>query len=275
MKPLPGKPAAGASPLVMVTAYDAPGARAASAAGVDLILVGDSAAMTVLGYETTRELPLDELLVLTRAAVRGAAETPVIGDLPFGTYEASDGEAVTAARRFLKAGCDAVKLEGALVERVRALVAAGVPVVGHVGLLPQGARRRDELRARGRVAAEAVQILRDALALEEAGCEMLVIEATPAVVAAEIARRLTIPVIGIGAGVAVDGQVLVWHDLLGITEGKLPRFVRTYASVGAVTRDALKGYAADVRARRFPVAEESYPMDDAERRAFLEALAQG
>lgn len=259
----------------MVTAYDAPGARAASAAGVDLILVGDSAAMTVLGYETTRELLIDELLVLTRAAVRGAGETPVIGDLPFGSYEASDTEAVSTARRFLKAGCDAVKLEGALVDRVRALVAAGVPVVGHVGLLPQGARTRDELRARGHVAVEAAQIVRDALALAEAGCEMLVIEATPAVVAAEIAARLTIPVIGIGAGVAVDGQVLVWHDLLGITEGKLPRFVRTYASLGAVTRDALKGYAADVRARRFPVSEESYPMDDAERRAFLEALAQG
>lgn len=272
MKPLPRKPAAGQPPLVMVTAYDAPGASAAQKAGVDLILVGDSAAMTVLGYETTRELPVDELLVLTRAAARGAGETPVIGDLPFGTYESSDREAVTTARRFIKAGCDAVKLEGALVDRVRALVAAGVPVVGHVGLLPQGARSRDELRARGRVAAEAAQIVQDAMALEAAGCEMLVIEATPAIVAAEIAQRLRIPVIGIGAGLAVDGQVLVWHDLLGLTEGRLPRFVRRYATLGEQTVQALASYAEDVRTRRFPSSDEAYGMDEAEREAFRRLL---
>lgn len=272
MKPLPGKPAAGAPALVMVTAYDTPGARLATAAGVDLILVGDSAAMTMLGYATTRELPEDELLVLTRAAVRGAGHTPVIGDLPFGSYESSDAQAVATAQRFLDAGCDAVKLEGALLDRVRALVAAGIPVVGHVGLLPQAARHVSEMRARGRVAAEAVQIVRDAMALEAAGCTMLVIEATPALVATEIARRLTIPVIGIGAGADVDGQVLVWHDLLGISEGKLPRFVRRYAAIGEATRDALAGYAADVRARRFPSAEETYGMDEAERIAFRDTL---
>jgi 3-methyl-2-oxobutanoate hydroxymethyltransferase len=239
---------------------------------VDWILVGDSAAMTVLGYATTRELPEEELLVLTRAVCRSVQRTPVIGDLPFGTYETSPAQAVAAAQRFVAAGCDAVKLEGARLEQVAAIVAAGIPVIGHVGLLPQDARSVAELRARGRVADEALRIVRDAEALQAAGCTGLVIEATPAVVAAEITRRLRIPVTGIGAGADVDGQVLVWHDVLGITPGKLPRFVRRYAALADATQEALGRYAADVRARRFPAQAETYAMEESELQRFLEAL---
>jgi 3-methyl-2-oxobutanoate hydroxymethyltransferase len=267
------KVAAGADPVVMITAYDFASARIADAAGVDMILVGDSAATTVLGYATTRELPVDELLVLTRAVARGVKRAMVVGDLPFGTYEASDATAVAAARRFAEAGCDAVKLEGAgaMVDRVRAIIAAGIPVVGHVGLLPQGARSFDELRARGRTAAEARRIVDDAVALAAAGCMALVVEAVPSVVARECTRRVDVPVIGIGAGSEVDGQVLVFHDLLGLTEGHQAKFVRRYAELGAITGDAIARYAADVRARRFPSAAEEYGMAPAERAAFLDA----
>ncbi len=260
----------------MVTAYDFASARLADEADVDMILVGDSAATTVLGYATTRELPVDELLVLTRAVARGVTRAMVIGDLPFGTYETSDAQAVATARRFAEAGCGAVKLEGAgeLVSRVRAIVAAGIKVVGHVGLLPQAARRSEDLRARGRSAQEALGIVRDAEALEAAGCSALVIEAVPAVVGAECALRLDIPVIGIGAGAEVDGQVLVYHDLLGLTQGHQPRFVRRYAELGALTKDAIARYAADVRGRRFPSNAEGYAMAEGEAEAFRRALLE-
>ncbi len=265
-----------ATPLVMVTAYDFASARLADEAGVDMILVGDSAATTVLGYATTRELPVDELLVLTRAVARGVTRAMVIGDLPFGTYEESDAQAVATAKRFAEAGCAAVKLEGAgeMVHRVRAIVAAGIKVMGHVGLLPQGAKTWDELRARGRTADEALMILRDAEALEAAGCFALVAEAVPAIVAAECARRLEIPVIGIGAGAEVDGQVLVYHDLLGLTVGHQPRFVRRYAELAAATKDAIARYAADVRGRRFPSAIEGYAMAEGEEEAMRARLRQ-
>jgi 3-methyl-2-oxobutanoate hydroxymethyltransferase len=264
--------AAGAAPIVMITAYDFVSARLADAAGVDMILVGDSAATTMLGYATTRELPVDELLMLTRAAARGVKRAMVIGDLPFGTYEASDAVAVATARRFADAGCGAVKLEGAgaMVERARAIIAAGIPVVGHVGLLPQGARSFDELRARGRTAADALRIVDDAMALAAAGCMAIVVEAVPSVVARECTRRVDVPVIGIGAGSEVDGQVLVYHDLLGLTEGRQAKFVRRYAELGTTIGEAIARYAADVRARRFPSAEEEYGMAPAERDAFLQ-----
>lgn len=268
---LGAKVSAGGDPVVMVTAYDFVSARLADAAGVDLILVGDSAATTVLGYATTRELPVDELLVLTRAVARGVKRAMVIGDLPFGTYEASDALAVATARRFAEAGCAAVKIEGAgaMVERARAIIAAGVPVVGHVGLLPQGARSFDDLRARGRTAGEGLRIVEDAAALAAAGCLAVVVEAVPSVVAHACTRRVEVPVIGIGAGSEVDGQVLVFHDLLGLTEGHQPKFVRRYAEVGAVTQQAIERFAADVRARRFPSASEEYGMAPEEREAFL------
>lgn len=257
-------------PLVMLTAYDYPSARVADAAGVDLILVGDSAATTVLGYELTREISVDELLMLTRAARRGVKLALLVGDLPFGSYEKSDARALASARQFVDAGCDLIKIEGAgeMLPRVRAIIAAGIPVVGHVGLLPQGAASVESLRARGRTTGEAVGILRDALALAAAGCAAIVIEAVPAVVASAIARRVPVAVIGIGAGAAVDGQVLVYHDLLGLGGERVAKFVRRYAALNEVAGEAIRRYAADVRSRQFPAPAEEYGMLDAERLSF-------
>jgi 3-methyl-2-oxobutanoate hydroxymethyltransferase len=251
------------SPIVMLTAYDFPSARIAAAGGVDVILVGDSAAMTVLGLSSTRDISVDELLMLTRAARRGAMSIPVIGDLPYGSYEDSDEQAVHTARRFADdGGCDAVKLEGggAMVSRARAIISAGVPVVGHVGLLPQSVRTREGYRARGREPDQAIDIVHDAEDLSAAGVSALIVEAVPAPVTAMITKRVKVPVIGIGAGVETDGQVLVYHDLLGFTEGRLPRFVRQYASASAVLSDAVRTWAADVRERRYPATEHTYPI---------------
>lgn len=252
-------------PIVMLTAYDYPSARIAEAGGVDVVLVGDSAAMTVLGYSSTREISLDELVMLTKAVRRALADTPVIGDLPFGSYEESDVQAVASARRFMdEAGCDAVKLEGAgpMLPRVRAILAAGIPVFGHVGLLPQSVRTREGYRARGRDPEQAIAIVRDSDDLAAAGCSGLIIEAVPPPVASIIVERIGIPLIGIGAGVVTDGQVLVYHDLLGFTEGRLPRFVRQYASAREDLAAAVRVWAADVRSRAYPAAEHTYPITD-------------
>lgn len=248
-------------PIVMLTAYDYPSGRVAEAAGVDVVLVGDSGAMTVLGYPTTREITVDELLVLTRAVRRAVRETPLVGDLPFGSYEASDEAAVATARRFMdEGGCDAVKLEGAeaMLPRVRAIVGAGIAVVGHVGLLPQSVTTPDGYRAQGRDVEQALAIIAGAASLESAGCAALVVEAVPAEIGALITARAGIPVIGIGAGVSMDGQVLVYHDLLGYGEGPRARFVRQYAEAHELFVDAVRRWADDVRARRFPTAEEGY-----------------
>jgi 3-methyl-2-oxobutanoate hydroxymethyltransferase len=248
-------------PIVMVTAYDYPSGRVAEQAGVDVVLVGDSAAMTVLGYPTTREISSDELLVLTRAVRRAVSAIPLVGDLPFGSYERSDAEAVATARRFVdEGGCDAVKLEGAgtMVARARAIVAAGIPVIGHVGLLPQSVTTPDGYRAKGRDAEQAMGIIDGARALEAAGCAAIVVEAVPAEIGALITQHVAIPVIGIGAGGATSGQVLVYHDLLGYGEGHRARFVRRYASMHETLVDAVGRWAADVRAGRFPSDEESY-----------------
>ena len=259
-----------APPIVMLTAYDFPSAQAADAGGVDMVLVGDSAATNVLGYRSTREILVEELLMLTRAARRGVRNALLVGDLPFSTYEATDDLAVSTARRFADAGCDLVKVEGAaeIVSRVRAIVSRGIPVVGHVGLLPQGAANADELKVRGRSAVEAAAIVNDARALEAAGASALVIEAVPSPVADAVAREVRIPVIGIGAGAGVDGQVLVYHDLLGLGTGHVPEFVRPYAALHEETVRAIIAYAADVRARRFPADAETYAMSDAELAAF-------
>ena len=250
-------------PIVMLTAYDHPSARVAADGGVDVILVGDSGAMTVLGYSSTRDISIEELLMLTRAVRRATAELPVIGDLPFGTYEESDALAVQSARRFVEeAGCDAVKLEGggAMIPRVRAIIAAGIPVFGHVGLLPQSVRTRDGYRARGRDPAQAMAIVADSDDLAAAGCSALIVEAVPAAVTEIITARIGIPVIGIGAGVQTDGQVLVYHDLLGFSEGRQARFVRRYASARDDLGSAVAEWAADVRARRYPAPEHTYPI---------------
>lgn len=259
-----------AAPLVMLTAYDAISGRLADQAGVDMVLVGDSAATTVLGYEFTHEIHRDELLMLTRAARRGVKNALLVGDLPHGTYELSDAEAVHTAQQFMDAGCDLVKLEGAgpRLPRVIAILRAGIPVVGHVGLLPQSARKQGDLRARGRSAEDAMTVLWDAEALTAAGCSALVIEAVPAAVGRAVARAVSAPVIGIGAGPNVDGQVLVFHDLLGLTEGHLPKFVRQYSNGAEVFVDAIRGYARDVRQRKFPAEAESYNMPGEEREKF-------
>jgi 3-methyl-2-oxobutanoate hydroxymethyltransferase len=250
-------------PIVMLTAYDYPSARIAVAGGVDVVLVGDSAAMTVLGYSSTREISVDELIMLTKAVRRAVTEIPVIGDLPFGSYEESDELAVRSARRFVdEAGCDAVKLEGAgeMVPRVRAILAAGIPVLGHVGLLPQSVRTREGYRARGRDPEQAIAIVRDADELAAAGCSALIVEAVPAAVTGIMTQRVKIPVIGIGAGVDTGGQVLVYHDLLGFTQGRLARFVKQYASAHEDLSKAVREWTADVRARRYPAVEHTYPI---------------
>ena len=250
-------------PIVMLTAYDYPSARVAVAGGVDVILVGDSAAMTVLGYNSTREISIDELLMLTRAVRRAVTDIPIVGDLPFGSYEASDEQAVASALRFAsEGGCEAVKLEGGgeMIPRVRAIIGAGIPVIGHVGLLPQSVRTREGYRARGRDPEQALGIIADADALAAAGCVALVVEAVPAAVTEMITQRVGIPVIGIGAGAETDGQVLVYHDLLGFSEGRSARFVRTYATAREDLSAAVAAWAADVRAHRYPAVEHTYPI---------------
>jgi 3-methyl-2-oxobutanoate hydroxymethyltransferase len=262
-------------PIVMVTAYDAPGGRLADQAGTDLVLVGDSAAMTVLGHESTVPATMEEMLILTRAVTRGAKRPVVIADMPFGSFQVSDDEAVRNAIRFVKeAGADAVKLEGAgpMLSRVRAIVGSGIPVMGHLGLTPQSATMLGGFKAQGRSAEKALALLSDARALEAAGCFSLVLEAVPAPVARRVTERLAIPTIGIGAGVDCDGQVLVWHDLLGLYEGRAARFVKRYADVGEVVRTALESYAEDVRERRFPEEQHTYSIPAEELEVFERAL---
>ena len=260
--------------IVMVTAYDAPSARLADAAGVELILVGDSAAMVVLGHDSTVPASMDELLILTRAVTRGAKRPIVVADMPFGSFQVSDELALENAVRFVKeAAADAVKLEGAgpMVPRVRAIVGAGIPVMGHIGLTPQSATSLGGFKAQGRTAEKARKLVEDARALEAAGCFSIVLEAVPAAVAAEVTRALTIPTIGIGAGRECDGQVLVWHDLLGLYEGRAPRFVKRYADIGTEIRKALETYADEVRTGRFPEDQHTYSMPEEELEAFFAA----
>ena len=258
-------------PIVMVTAYDYPSAQVAQEAGVDVVLVGDSGAMTVLGYPSTVPVSTDEMLMLASAVRRGLDTPLLVGDLPFGPYEASDEQAVATAQRFVKeAGCDAVKLErgGTSAARAHAIVQAGIPVMGHVGLTPQTATALGGYRAQGRTSERALAVARDALALQEAGCFSLVFEAIPAAVAAELMQRLEIPVIGIGAGPATDGQVLVFHDLLGIYDGHAPRFAKRYAETKAEMVAGVAHYAAEVRERSFPGPEHTYSIDDEELERF-------
>ncbi len=262
-------------PIVMVTAYDYPSAQVAQEAGVDVVLVGDSGAMTVLGYSSTIPVSTEEMLMLASAVRRGLRTPLLVGDLPFGSYEASDEQAIATAQRFVKeAGCDAVKLErgGTSVQRARAIVESGIPVMGHVGLTPQTATALGGYRAQGRTAGQAITVARDAIALEEAGCFSLVLEAIPALVAAEIAERVEIPLIGIGAGPATDGQVLVYHDLLGIYDGHVARFAKRFADVRAHMVAGVAEYTAEVRSRQFPAPEHCYSIDDEQLAAFRAGL---
>jgi 3-methyl-2-oxobutanoate hydroxymethyltransferase len=255
-------------PIVMVTAYDYPSARAAETAGVDLVLVGDSAATTMLGFTATTPVELADMLVLARAVRRGLQTPLLIGDLPFGSYEVSDEQAITTALRMVKeAGCEAVKLEGggeASVRRARAIVGAGIPVMGHVGLTPQTSTALGGWKAQGRTARAAARIASEALALQDAGCFAIVFEAIPAAVTDELMPSIEVPVIGIGAGPATDGQVLVFHDLLGIRDGLGPRFVKRYANIQQEMNDGVAAFVEDVRLRRYPGAEHTYSIDAAE-----------
>jgi len=289
-KPAPATPAPGklpltelpemkarSQPIVMVTAYDAPGGRLADQAGADLVLVGDSAAMTVLGHDSTVPATMEEMLILTRAVTRGASRPLVIADMPFGSFQVSDEDAVGNAIRFVKeAGADAVKLEGAgaMLSRVRGIVDAGIPVMGHLGLTPQSATMLGGFKAQGRSAEKALRLYDDARALEAAGCFSLVLEAVPAPVAGRITRDLSIPTIGIGAGADCDGQVLVWHDILGLYEGRAARFVKRYAEIGEGVRTALTEFAADVREHRFPEEQHTYAMPEDELAVFEAALSE-
>jgi len=289
-QPAPGTPAAGklpltelaqlkarGQPIAMITAYDFPSAQVVEEAGVDLVLVGDSGAMTVLGHDSTVPATMEELVILTRAVTRGARRPLVVADMPFGSFQVSDAEAVANAVRFLKeAGADAVKVEGAgpTLSRVQALVGAGVPVMAHVGLTPQSATLLGGFKAQGRTAAKALRLLDDALALEAAGAFALVLEAVPAPVAVRITAALEIPTIGIGAGLGCDGQVLVWHDVLGLYHGHAPRFVKQYADLASVIANAVSEYVADVRERRFPEERHTYAMQEEELAAFEAAVEE-
>ena len=264
--------------ITMVTAYDARSARLADEADVEVVLVGDSAAMTVLGLDSTVPATMDEMLVLTRAVARGARRPIVVADMPFGSFQVSDERAIDNAVRFVKdAGADAVKIEGAgpMLTRVRALVDVGIPVMGHLGLTPQSVILLGGYKAQGRTAAQAHRFYDAAVALERAGCFALVLEAVPPPVAARITDALGIPTIGIGAGAECDGQVLVWHDLLGLTPQPVPRFVKQYADLTAVIGAALRDYVADVRRGSFPEPQHTYAMSADELERFESELAAG
>ncbi len=263
-------------PIVMLTAYDYPTALAVDSTGVvDAILVGDSLGMAVLGYETTLPVTMEDMLHHCKAVARGARSALLIGDMPFLSYQISVEEAVRNAGRFLQeGGMEAIKLEGGRerLEAVRAIVAAGIPVMGHLGLTPQSVHLFGGFRAQGRSAAAARRLLEDALLLEEAGCFSLVLESIPARLATLISQRLTIPVIGIGAGAGCDGQVLVLHDMLGFFERFTPRFVKKYADLSAEIRRAVTAYASEVQARQFPAQEHTIDMSDEEWEAFQQDL---
>ena len=251
--------------VVFVTAYDYPTAAYADRAGVDLILVGDSAAMTMLGLPNTLGIGMTEMLVFARAVSRAVTRALVIGDMPFRSYQPSDESAVRNAAAFIAdAGCDAVKCEGGarVAPRVRAMVDAGIAVMGHLGLTPQNLTQLGGYRVQGKSLAAAERLVQDALALEEAGVFALLLEAVPAETAGYVRERVSVPVYGIGAGPHVDGQLVISHDILGNFVGDIkPRFVKRYAEVGAAIEGALRQYAEDVRAGRFPGPEHCYPLD--------------
>lgn len=264
--------------IVMVTAYDTPGARFADEAGVDIVFVGDSAGNNVLGYPDTTAVTMDEMVMLARAARRGTRRAFLLVDLPLGAFQVSDEEAVHNAVRLVKeAGAQGVKLEGGgpMVSRARAIAAAGIPVMGHLGVTPQSTTALGGTKARGRTAAQARQLFADALALQAAGCFAIVLEVIPARVATRISEALRIPTIGIGAGPGCDGQVLVWHDLLGINEGPAPRFVKRFADVAGETRRGLEAFVAAVRSGTYPADEHVYKIPAEELALFESEIAPG
>jgi 3-methyl-2-oxobutanoate hydroxymethyltransferase len=259
-------------PIVMLTAYDFPSARLVDAAGADIILVGDTLGMVVLGYDTTVPVTMDEMLHHVKAVTRGTKHAFVVADMPFGSYQVGPDDALRNAARFLKeAGAHAVKLEGGVTvkDTVQKLVDAGIPVMGHIGLTPQGVHQFGGWKVQGKTPQAAIRLMNDALALERAGAFAVVLELVPTALARIITHRLRVPTIGIGAGLDCDGQVQVFHDLLGMFEDFVPKHTKQYAQVGEAIRDALTEYASDVRDRRFPTDEQSFSMDE---RALAELL---
>ncbi|MCB0828181.1 MAG: 3-methyl-2-oxobutanoate hydroxymethyltransferase [Solirubrobacterales bacterium] len=265
-------------PIAMITAYDFPSAEVVEQAGVDLVLVGDSAANCVLGYDSTVPVGMDEMTILAKAVRRGLKTPLLVGDLPFGSYEASNELAIASSQRLVKeAGCDAVKLEGggASVERAEAIIEAGIPVMGHVGLTPQTATALGGMKAQGRTADRAIKVADDALALERVGCFAIVIEAVPEAVAAMIVAKLDTPTIGIGAGNATSGQVLVLHDLAGINDGHLAKFVKRYADVRGEMLKGVEQYVSEVRSGSFPGPEHVYSVEPSELDGLRRRLDEG
>jgi len=256
--------------LAMVTAYDAPGARAASEAGIDMILVGDSVAMVVLGYDDTLQVTIEDMAHHTRAVARAKPDCLIVGDLPWMSYHVSVEETVRNAAELVRAGAQCVKLEGGRkrLPMIEALIDAEIPVMGHIGLTPQSFHTMGGFKVQGRQAEAAMELIEDAKALQHAGCFAIVLEGIPVKVAQAVTEAIDIPTIGIGAGPHCDGQVLVYHDLLGIEDRFVPKFVRRYTDLKAQTVDALSAYADDVRSGAFPNDEESYHLSDDQAEAF-------
>ncbi|MDP9236877.1 MAG: 3-methyl-2-oxobutanoate hydroxymethyltransferase [Chloroflexota bacterium] len=250
--------------IVMMTAYDYPSARLVDDAGCDMILVGDTLGMVVLGYDSTLPVTMEDMIHHTKAAVRGSEHALVVGDMPFMSYQTGWQDAMVNAARFIQeAGCQAVKLEGGVrsAEIVQKLTEAGIPVMGHIGLTPQSVNQIGGFKVQGKTPAAAVQLMHDGQALEQAGAFAIVLETIPAPLAELLTQRLSVPTIGIGAGAGCDGQVQVYHDLLGLFDAFTPKHTRRYVEAGALIRDAISRYAADVRTGAFPTAKESFKMD--------------
>ena len=262
-------------PITMLTAYDYPTTLAVDGAGIDVILVGDSLAMVVLGHPTTLPVTMDEMIHHCKAVARGAQHALLVGDMPFLSYQVSVPEAVRNAGRFLQeAGMDAVKLEGGskMAATIEAILAAGIPVMGHIGLTPQSVNKLGGWKTQGRTAPAAQNLIEDAIRLEEAGCFSLVLESVPERLGTLISRKLSIPTIGIGAGVGCDGQVLVTHDLLGLFDRFKPRFVKRYANLHEEMTRAISAYRQDVEGGSFPAPEHTYDLRDGEWKTLLDSL---
>ncbi len=264
-------------PITMLTAYDFTGAQLVDQAEIDVILVGDSLGMVVLGYDSTVPVTMAEMLHHSRAVARGTQYAFTVGDMPFLSYQTDPADAVRNAGLLLKDGrMDSVKLEGGqeMVPTIEAISRAGIPVMGHIGLTPQSQSKLGGYRIQGKTAVSAYNLLQDALALEAAGCFSIVLEAVPELVATAISQKLTIPTIGIGAGQGCDGQVLVYHDLLGMFDRLQPRFVKEYVRLGLAIVDAFAAYRDDVVNGRFPAPEHTYPMSAEEAAAFDRMIAE-
>ncbi|MDM8532986.1 3-methyl-2-oxobutanoate hydroxymethyltransferase [Anaerolineales bacterium HSG25] len=259
-------------PITMLTAYDYPSATLVDEAGTDIILVGDSLAMTMLGHDDTTAVTMDEMLHHCKAVKRGANHAVLVGDMPFMSYQISKSESIRNAGRFIKeGGMDTVKLEGGreVIDMVRAIINAGIPVMGHLGLTPQTATKLGGYKVQAKTADSAQRLTEDALALQEAGCYAIVIEAVPVLVAEAVSKKLRIPTIGIGAGVHCDGQVLVFHDMLGLFDRFTPKFVKRYSNLRPRILNALRSYNEEVATRQFPAQAHSFKIDEAEMELFL------